>query len=50
MQLFDATDFEVPTEISNVLIDIAGYLIHKLQKSEGVIAINACHHTDATRY
>ena len=35
MQLFDATDFEVPTEISNVLIDIAGYLIHKLQKSEG---------------
>ena len=35
MQLFDATDFDVPTEISNVLTYIAGYLIHKLQKSEG---------------
>ena len=35
MQPFDATDFEVATEISNVLTYIAGYLIHKLQKSEG---------------
>ena len=35
MQPFDATDFEVATEISNFLNYIAGYLIHKLQKSDG---------------
>ena len=27
MQPFDDTDFDVPTEINNVCIDIPGYLI-----------------------
>ena len=35
MQPFDDTDVDVPTEISNVCIYIPGYLIQKLQKSEG---------------
>ena len=35
VMLIDAADFEVETEVSNVLTYIAGYLVQKLQKSEG---------------